>query len=97
MKLPQLFLRLGVVAALLGSLSACTIVPAHPHAYYGPSVQIETYPVYRYGPPHRHYHHDRRHYHYRDDRHDDSAFDRAARSHREIRRSLGLPRLPGMP
>lgn len=62
MKLHSLFLRLGIVAALLGSLSACTIVPAQPYGYYGPSVHVETYPAYRYGPPHRHHHHDRHHY-----------------------------------
>lgn len=102
------FVRLGLAIALLASLSACTVVPAHPHGYYrGPAVVVETYPSYRYGYPHRHYDHDRRDYHaydqrdrrhYRDEgRRHDSPFDSAARAHRDIRRSLGLPRLPGMP
>lgn len=107
-----LFIRLGLAIALLGSLTACTVVPAHPHGYYGgPPVVVETYPVYRYGHPHRHPGYDRRDYrpydrhyehrgdrHYRDDRRrHDTPFDNAARTHRDIRRSLGLPRLPGMP
>lgn len=104
----QIFTRLGLAIALLGSLTACTIVPAHPHGYYGgPPVVVETYPVYRYGYPYRQYDHDRRDYrghdqrggrYYRDEgRRHDSPFDSAARTHRDIRRSLGLPRLPGMP
>lgn len=108
MKRHPLFIRLGLAIALLGSLTACTVVPAHPLGYYGgPPVVVETYPVYRYDSPYRHYDHDRRDYraydhrgerHYRDDRRrHDSPFDSAARTHRDIRRSLGLPRLPGMP
>ena len=102
------FIRIGLVATLLGSLTACTVVPAHPHGYYaGPAVVVETYPSYRYGYPHRHYGHDRGDYrgydqrggrYYRDEgRRYDSPLGNAARAHRDIRRSLGLPRLPGMP
>ncbi|PKO33788.1 MAG: hypothetical protein CVU34_10460 [Betaproteobacteria bacterium HGW-Betaproteobacteria-7] len=110
MKPNPAFIRLGLAIALLGSLTACTVVPAHPQGYYaGPPVVVETYPVYRYGYgyPQRHYNHDRRDYrgheqhggrNYRDGgRRHDSPFDSAARTHRDIRRSLGLPRLPGMP
>lgn len=106
-RLPTLT-RLVLAVALLGSLSACTVVPVQPHGYYrSPPVVIETYPVYRYGYPHRHYGHERRDFHHydrRDDRyyrnerrHYETPFDSAARTHRDIRRSLGLPRLPGMP
>jgi hypothetical protein len=108
MKRTPVIIRLGLAIALLGSLTACTVVPAHPHGYYGgPPVVVETYPVYRYGYPQRHYNHERRDYrgyeqrggrYYRDEgRHYDSPLDSAARAHRDIRRSLGLPRLPGMP
>lgn len=101
-------LRLGIAAALFASLAACTVVPTQPRGYYGgPPVVVETYPVYRYEAPHRHYYyerHDHRGYddrdgrHYRDSgRRHESPLEGAARSHREIRRSLGLPRLPGMP
>ncbi len=108
MKTHHRLLRLAIAVTLFGSLAACTVVPAHPHAYRGgPPVVIESYPVYRYGPPPRHYYyerHDHRGYddrggrHYRDGgRRYDSPLEGAARAHRDIRRSLGLPRLPGMP
>lgn len=100
-------LHIALLTGLLAGLGGCTITPANPVGYYGPPVVVETYPVYRYGYPYRYYDYDRRggHVHdhrsgrdYRDDRRRyDSPFDNAARSHREIRRSLGLPRLPGMP
>jgi len=107
MKPRQLIARLGITAALFGSLTACTVVPAPPTAYYRGPVVVETYPVYRYDYPYRRYDYDRRDYrgyddrdgrYYRDDRRRyDSPLDNAARTHRDIRRSLGLPRLPGMP
>ena len=106
MKRRHSLVRLGLAAALLGSLAACTIVPAQPAAYRAPPVYVETYPVYRYDYPHSHSydeHHEHRHHGDRDARHrydnrrHDSPLAGAARSHREIRRSLGLPRLPGMP
>jgi hypothetical protein len=106
MKFPHLFVRLGLAAALLGSLAACTVVPVHPAAYRGPPVVVDSYPGYRYGYPSTFYYGNRDHRHggdrggrqYRDDRRRyDSPLDSAARSHRNIRRGLGLPRLPGMP
>lgn len=66
---------------------------------------------YEYESNHRHYD-DRRGNYYREERRDDrrynerryrdkqqfeSPLESAARTHRNIRRSLGLPRLPGMP
>lgn len=105
MKLHHRLIRFAIAAALFGSLAACTVVPAHPHAYYGgPPVVVDSYPVYRSGYPYRYYGHERRDYddhrgrNYRDGgRRHDSPLESAARSHRDVRRSLGLPRLPGMP
>lgn len=51
MTLKQTALRLGLTAALLGSLGACTVVPAYPSAGYyqaPPPAYIEPYPVYGY-------------------------------------------------
>lgn len=104
--------RLLLATALLGSLGACTIVPAHPGAYRGGgSVYVETYPEHRHGYPDTYYYernrrdYDRREYrYYRDEprryeqpRRIESPLESAARTHRDVRRSLGLPRLPGMP
>ena len=107
MTLTRTLTRLTLAAALLASLGACTVVPAYPAGYRAPPVYVETYPAYRPAPPtvyygyERGYRDDRRDY-YRDDRrYDDrrhsSPLEDAARVHRDIRRSLGLPRLPGMP
>jgi len=101
MKLHLRFIRLGIAAGLFCSLAACTVVPAHPHAYYGgPPVVVDSYPAYRNGYPYQHYDYDRRAYRGYDDRggrRHDSPLESAARTHRDVRRSLGLPRLPGMP
>ena len=40
-------IRLGLAVIALGTLSACTVVPAHPVAYRSSPVVVETYPVYR--------------------------------------------------
>jgi len=80
------------------------------YGYRSTPVYVETYPTYRYGYPsthyygggHRHYD-DRDDRRYREERHYqelrriDSPLESAARAHRDVRRSLGLPRLPGMP
>jgi hypothetical protein len=115
MTLTQKLTRFSLVAALLGSLSACVVAPAQPVAYRGPAVYVETYPTYRtypntyydgwYGNRYydnrsgRYYRDDRRHEErrYEEPRRIESPLDSAARTHRDIRRSLGLPRLPGMP
>lgn len=107
--LPAL-VRLSLAAALLGSVAACTVVPAQPGYYRSsppPAVYYETYPTYRYGPSgyyhdERYEHGDRRDRRERDEWRDrerriESPLDAAARLHRDTRRSLGLPRLPGMP
>lgn len=106
MTLASTLSRLTLAAALLASLGACTVVPAYPTAYpagyRAAPVYVETYPAYRPAPPvvyygyERGYRDDRRDY-YRDDRRRSSPLEDAARVHRDIRRSLGLPRLPGMP
>lgn len=102
--------RLILALALFGSLSACVVAPAQPVGYRAPTVYVETYPTYRYGYPEPRYngygyryYDDRGGRHYRDER----RYDSPARSevripgplevHRDVRRSLGLPRLPGMP
>jgi hypothetical protein len=76
MTLKQTALRLGLAAALLGSLGACTVVPAYPSAGYyraPPPAYVEPYPVYSYPGAsiyfesgHRHHggHHYRSHRHY---------------------------------
>lgn len=100
--------RVLLTIALLGSLGACTIVPAQ-RGYYRPApAYVETYPVYGYGYS-RSYHDDHHHYDnrgyggYREQRgyqgpvRIESPLESAARVHRDVRRSLGLPRLPGMP
>lgn len=51
MNLKQRFLRLGLAAVLLGSLGACTVVPAYPSSgyYRAPApAYVETYPTYGY-------------------------------------------------
>lgn len=98
----QKFVRLGLAAALLGSLAACTVVPVQPVGYRAAPVYVDTYPTYRYTYPGTYYEYDRRYddrggRYYREERRIESPFDSAARAHREIRQSLGLPRLPGMP
>ena len=97
-------LRLTLALAAIGTLGACTVIPAGPIAYEynSPSpTYVRTYPAAGYGyfyqapprrPPPRRWDHD----HYRHDSYR-SPFEDAARVHRNIRRSLGLPRLPGMP
>lgn len=93
---------LGFALTLLASLGACTVVPAYPAAYRGPAVYVDPYPSYRYGYPNT-YHDEHYGRHYRDERRYDeprrieSPLESAARAHRDVRRSLGLPRLPGMP
>lgn len=108
MKPRQIIIRLALAAALLGSLAACTVVPAYPAGYRAAPVYVETYPVYRPAYSGVYYQYERPYYghsdfHYREapryqePRRSNTPFDDAARAHRDIRRSLGLPRLPGMP
>lgn len=105
-------LRLALAIILLGSLGACTVVPTYPVGYQRPPpAYVETYPAYPaygypsasiyYGSGHRHYdgYGDRR---YEERRYEDRrGYDRPLppplQLHRDVRRSLGLPRLPGMP
>ena len=80
MTLKQTALRLGLAAALLGSLEACTVVPAYPSAGYyraPPPAYVETYPTYSYPGATIYYDSGYRPYggrggrHYRDDRYYD--------------------------
>ena len=106
----QKLVRLSFAIAVLGGLGACTVVPVQPVGYYRAApVYVESYPAYGYpgssiyyqsGPRYDDRHHGRHHRedrHYRESRRYDSPLESAARTHRDIRRSLGLPRLPGMP
>lgn len=100
--------RVALALTLLASLGACTVIPAQ-HGYYRPApVYVETYPAYGYGSSRGYYgddhYYDRRGYggyreqrNYQEPRRVESPLENAARVHRDIRRSLGLPRLPGMP
>lgn len=109
MNLRPSFSRLALAAVLLGSLGACTVVPAYPAGYRAAPVYVETYPAYRSGYPGTYYQYDRPYYgnrgdhyyreapRYQEQRRPNSPLDDAARAHRDVRRSLGLPRLPGMP
>lgn len=103
----QKLTRLTLAIALLGSLSACVVAPPQAVGYRAPAVYVETYPTYRYGYPepyyngygHRHY--DNRGGYYREERRyvEPRRIDIPSplEVHRDVRRSLGLPRLPGMP
>ena len=98
----QLILRIGLVASLLGSLSACTVVPAYPVGYQHRPAYVETYPVYSYPSTSIYYESGYRHYDgYGDRRYEgrrgDVPLPLPLQLHRDVRRSLGLPRLPGMP
>ena len=81
MPLAPKLVRLSLAAVLFASLGACTVVPVHPVGYRAPP------PVYVES-------YER---HYREPQRGPSPLESAARTHRDVRRSLGLPRLPGMP
>lgn len=105
MSLLQKLIRFALAAALLGSLSACIVAPAHPVGYRGPPVYVETYPTYRHAYPNNYYdgYDNRGGRYYREERRYEepsrwaAPIPSPAQVHRDIRRSLGLPRLPGMP
>lgn len=95
-----------VPAQPVGYRATPVYVETYP-AYRSPAPSV----YYEYQPDFRHYD-DRRGNYYREQRRDDRRYDEpryreerqvksplesAARTHRNIRRSLGLPRLPGMP
>lgn len=103
MKLKSLLTRLGLATVLIASLGACTVVPAYPTGYYrAPApAYVESYPAYGYSgsvyvapPPRVYEHHDR---YYGGGYRREIPLPPPLQLHRDIRRSLGLPRLPGMP
>jgi len=105
-RLTKIF-RFGLAIAALGVLGACTVVPVQPTGYYrAPPVYVETYPAYApprgtiyYDSGYRHYD-DRASRYYDDRRHErryGAPLPPPLQLHRDVRRSLGLPRLPGMP
>ena len=113
--------RTALVVLLLGSLSACTVVPSYPtyssgYAVRPAPVYVETYGSGYYGQPrgNAYYYgnsaprHGYRNEHYREEprreyRHEaprqvaPRPIPSPLEVHRDVRRSLGLPRLPGMP
>ena len=113
--------RTTLLALLLGSLSACTVVPTYPSYSSGYAVRpapvyVETYGSGYYGQPrgNTYYYgnsaprHGYRHEHYREEPRREyrqeaprqvapSRIPSPLQVHRDVRRSLGLPRLPGMP
>lgn len=108
MNVKQIILRTTLAAALVASLGACTVVPAYPVGYQQRPAYVESYPVYGYPSTSIYYQSGRRHYDgYGDRYYDDRRYEDRRRSemplppplqlHRDVRRSLGLPRLPGMP
>ena len=92
------------LAALLG---ACTVVPAGHVGYHSGPAYVESYPAYRsYPGTSTYYYYGNNGYQHGYRGPDRGYYDRPARIaplppplqlHRDIRRSLGLPRLPGMP
>lgn len=105
MKLTQKLLRLGLATALIGGLGACAVAP-YPVAYHRAPGYVETYPGYvqprgtvYYDSGYRYY--DDRGSRYYDDRRYEQRYEAPLppplQLHRDVRRSLGLPRLPGMP
>jgi hypothetical protein len=103
MNLKQTFLRLGLASILIGSLGACAVAP-YPVAYHrAPPAYVETYPAYGqpsgtiyYNSGYRSYD-DRASRQYEERRGYDAPLPPPLQLHRDVRRSLGLPRLPGMP
>lgn len=95
-------LRLGLAIALFGCLGACTVVPTYPVAAPRP-VYVEHYPVYGYPGATIYYQSGPRPYYggYRDryyeERRSDFPLPPPPPSPRDVRRGLGLPRLPGLP
>lgn len=104
MKIPPTFLRLGLAAALIGSLGACTVVPTYSAGYPSRPVYVETYPTYVYpgtsiyyqSGGHRHPYHDGYRGRYFDDHRQIHPLPPPMRLHRDIRRGLDLPRPPGL-
>lgn len=108
MNFKKTMLRLSLAAVVLGALGGCAVVP-YPQGYHrAPSVYVESYPTYGapapgyYGSPRPYYgygDHGGRYYEerrYEGHRHE-VPLPPPLQLHREVRRSLGLPRLPGMP
>jgi hypothetical protein len=112
MPIAKTLTRTFFATIIFGILAGCTVAPVYPVGYRSTPAYVNTYPAYGYGgaPSTSIYYQSggRRYYddsprYYRHDypqqrsNHGPSVFESAARTHRDIRRSLGLPRLPGMP
>lgn len=113
MPLVKTLTRLTLATIIFGILAGCTVAPVYPgyrsapayvNSYPGYGYGYDGGPrttIYYQSGSRRHY--DNGHQHYRHDHpqqrsnHGPSAFESAAKTHRDVRRSLGLPRLPGMP
>lgn len=73
--------------------------PAYRYGYPSTSIYYESSPRHYDGRGDNYYRDDRRRQErrYQEPRRMESPLESAARTHRDVRRSLGLPRLPGMP
>lgn len=113
MNLKQTIIRLSLASVILGILGGCAVVPYQTGYRRAPPVYVESYPAYGYSGPNVYYGDGRQRYddrggrYYDDRRYDNRRYEEPRQRdmplppplelHREIRRSLGLPRLPGMP
>lgn len=113
MNLKPNFLRFALAGVLLGSLGACTVVPTYPAGYQQRPAYVETYPAYAYPGTTIYYQSGHRHYdgygeryygdryygnrYYDGPRYREMPLPPPLQLHRDVRRGLGLPRLPGMP
>ena len=110
MPLTKILARLSLATTIFGILAGCTVAPVY-SGYRSAPAYVNTYPGYGYdgGPSttiyyqpssRRHYDNSNQHYHRNHSQQPNrgpTVFESAAKTHRDVRRSLGLPRLPGMP
>ena len=106
MPLAKTLTRLCIATVIFGCFAGCTVAPVYPVGYRS-APSYGSYPGYGYGgaPSTTIYYqsgsrrgYDDGHRHYRNDSpRGPTVFESAAKTHRDVRRSLGLPRLPGMP
>lgn len=100
MNLKRSLFSLSLAAVILGSLGGCAVVP-YPAGYYrAQPAYVQTYPAYGYPRANVYYEGGYRGYdnrRYDDHQHYSQPLPSPREVHRDIRRSLGLPRLPGLP
>lgn len=111
MPLAKILTRLFLATTIFGILAGCTVAPVYP-GYRSTPAYVNTYPGYGhdsgpsttiyYQPGSRRYYDNGHQDHHRNHPQQQpsrgpTVFESAAKTHRDVRRSLGLPRLPGMP